>query len=113
MPTVSERMHRMDARALRGKDASKEALFEGKKSDIRDIEARSRPFRTFVIVRRAGPTLLTAFQYFLSFKGGGGRGTQVLLDGGLGGGRKMARWGGPRILGVGVGFRSICASRMR
>nr|KUM47490.1 hypothetical protein ABT39_MTgene5676 [Picea glauca] len=23
MPTVSERMHRMDARALRGKDASK------------------------------------------------------------------------------------------
>ena len=97
---------------MRGKDASKEALFEGNKSDRRDIEARSRPFRTFVIVRRAGPTLLTAFQYFLSFKGGGGRGTQVLLDGGLGGGRKMARWGAG-VLGVGVGFRSICASHMR
>ena len=93
---------------MRGKDASKEALFEGNKSDRRDIEARSRPFRTFVIVRRAGPTLLTAFQYFLSFKGGGGRGTQVLLDGGLGGGRKMARWGASDTRGGGGISESLC-----
>ena len=38
-------------------------------------------------------------------KGGGGRGTQVLLDGGLGGGiNNSARWG----LYFGVSVRAVC-----
>jgi len=52
-----------------------------KKIDRRDIErAQDLEGPSFVIVRRAGPALLTAFQYFISFQGGRGRGTQVLLD---------------------------------
>ena len=45
-------------------------------------------------------------------KGGGGRGTQVLLDGGLGGGIKMARWGAPPLVSqgwdFGVSVRAVC-----